>query len=84
MWGGWSAVSVADSLARTGLPTPTTLTELPLTLTGRSTGTWIPIPERTPGLLGVVLGAGVARCRVEQPGNAHGVPAGVHRNAHRS
>ncbi|GAA3107763.1 hypothetical protein GCM10020254_62070 [Streptomyces goshikiensis] len=32
-----------------GLPIPTTLTPLPLTFSGRSTGSWIPLPDSTPG-----------------------------------
>ncbi|CAM5370380.1 hypothetical protein STANM309S_02912 [Streptomyces tanashiensis] len=36
-------------LPMAGLAMPTTLTEFPLTFTGRSMGSWMPFPESTPG-----------------------------------
>ncbi|PKW05047.1 hypothetical protein SAMN05428944_0114 [Streptomyces sp. 1222.5] len=40
---------LTDWLPKTGLPTPTALMLFPETLTGRSTGSCRPLPERTPG-----------------------------------
>lgn len=46
---GRSPEVLDDSLPKTGLSMPTMFAVLPLTFTGRSTGSWTPLPEITPG-----------------------------------